>query len=45
LHERLAALGGTVDAGGCPAGWRLRAELGAACTCDPISVDTASARP
>jgi two-component system sensor histidine kinase DesK len=30
LRERLAAVGGTVEAGGTGAGWRVRAELGAA---------------
>lgn len=30
LRERLAAVGGTVEAGGTGPGWRLRAEIGAA---------------
>lgn len=29
LHERLGAVGGTVQAGGIPGGWRVRAEMGA----------------
>ena len=27
LRERVAAVGGTVDVGGCPQGWRLRVDV------------------
>lgn len=43
LRERLAAVGGTVEAGGNLRGWRLRAQIGAvAVSCDRDEADTST---
>jgi two-component system, NarL family, sensor histidine kinase DesK len=39
LRERLAARGGTIEIGGCPSGWRVRADLAPA----PIDAETPTA--